>query len=273
MPKPGQEPPRVFELKRFISERRHDVLVLFAERRARRVDEPIAAPRRRVAQQRELQASKVRERVVRARVDRAVAPPSSRREVILVVVPVMHMAMSPLTSNLITRVQFPMCVEINKAYPNPPGTFPEDLCFSIDILPAYGYWLALASVLLSALSLMWALGRLSDGIRSVDGALSSAAADVARSVEALVEGGIPRTSSNSAVDQRLHALTELLAPRTTGLRAGSRSLMLLVAGVGVAAVAVGALMAVQASDVMAVNIALELYEGLQAAAQRIGVGG
>ena len=49
--------------------------------------------------------------------------------------------------------------------------------------------------------------------------------------------------------------------------------MLLVAGVGVAMVAVGALMAVQASDVMAVNIALELYEGLQAAAQRIGVGG
>ena len=73
-------------------------------------------------------------------------------EVILVVVPVMHMAMAPLTSNLITRVQFPMCVEINKAYPNPPGTFPEDLCFSIDILPAYGYWLALASVLLSALA-------------------------------------------------------------------------------------------------------------------------
>ena len=134
-------------------------------------------------------------------------------------------------------------------------------------------FLVAEAVLLSALSLMWALGRLSDGIRSVDGALSSAAADVARSVEALVEGGIPRTSSNSAVDQRLHALTELLAPRTTGLRAGSRSLMLLVAGVGVAAVAVGALMAVQASDVMAVNIALELYEGLQAAAQRIGVGG
>ena len=70
----------MFELERVVVERRHDVLVLLAERRARRVDEPIAAPRRRFRQGRELQASKVRERGVRARVDSAVAAASARRE-------------------------------------------------------------------------------------------------------------------------------------------------------------------------------------------------
>ena len=49
MPRPGQEPSRVFELERVVAERRHVGLVLYAERRARPLSEPIATPRGGVA--------------------------------------------------------------------------------------------------------------------------------------------------------------------------------------------------------------------------------
>ena len=66
-------------------------------------------------------------------------------EVMLLAVPLIHNAMGPLTANILSDKNFPLCKKLNLIYPNPSDE-PPDLCFEIAVSPLQGYWLTVAAV-------------------------------------------------------------------------------------------------------------------------------
>jgi hypothetical protein len=69
-------------------------------------------------------------------------------EVMLVAVPLIGITIQPMTSSLFTDFNTPICKQINQAFPNPPGTNPPNLCFTITVVPSAGYWVVAAAVAL-----------------------------------------------------------------------------------------------------------------------------
>lgn len=67
-------------------------------------------------------------------------------EVMLVAVPLIGITIQPMTSSLFTDFNTPICKQINQAFPNPPGTDPPNLCFTITVVPSAGYWVVAAAV-------------------------------------------------------------------------------------------------------------------------------
>ena len=72
-------------------------------------------------------------------------------EIMLMAVPLTSIAMGPMTANLLSDLNFPPCIELNKHYPNPPGE-PKDLCFAVDVQPDLGYNLTCVTVVLYLLA-------------------------------------------------------------------------------------------------------------------------
>ena len=72
-------------------------------------------------------------------------------EVMLLAVPLIHNAMGPMTANILSAKNFPLCKSLNHIYPNPPGE-PSDLCFEIDVVAMEGYWLTVLAVAVFLLS-------------------------------------------------------------------------------------------------------------------------
>jgi hypothetical protein len=73
-------------------------------------------------------------------------------EVMLVAVPLIGITIQPMTSSLFTDFNTPICKQINQAFPNPPGTDPPNLCFTINVVPSAGYWVVAAAVALFLVS-------------------------------------------------------------------------------------------------------------------------
>ena len=69
----------------------------------------------------------------------------------LLAVPLIHNAMGPMTANILSVKNFPLCKSLNHIYPNPPGE-PSDLCFEIDVVAMEGYWLTVLAVAVFLLS-------------------------------------------------------------------------------------------------------------------------
>ena len=62
------------------------------------------------------------------------------RQVMLVAVPLIGTTIEPMTATLFTPYNTPICKDITTAFPNPPGTDPPDLCFTISVVPSTGYF-------------------------------------------------------------------------------------------------------------------------------------
>ena len=58
----------------------------------------------------------------------------------LVAVPLIGTTIEPMTATLFTPYNTPICKDITTAFPNPPGTDPPDLCFTISVVPSTGYF-------------------------------------------------------------------------------------------------------------------------------------
>jgi len=73
-------------------------------------------------------------------------------EVMLVAVPLIGTTIEPMTATLFTPYNTPICKDITTAFPNPPGTDPPDLCFTISVVPSTGYFSVAAAVVVFLLS-------------------------------------------------------------------------------------------------------------------------
>ena len=67
-------------------------------------------------------------------------------EVMLSAIPLIGITIQPMTSSIFTSFNTPLCKQINEAFPNPAGTEPPNLCFTVGVVPSTGYWAVVAAV-------------------------------------------------------------------------------------------------------------------------------